>query len=117
MTGPSATQQRALDAAQAVYRRGGTKREGVAAGLAVIGESTPPGYFPQVPGKRRPTIPAVHVPVATVGDADRLVDYLAEYGNYPIMSRCEAAGINGDAAEGCPFYGEEFCDCDPPDAT
>lgn len=112
------TQQRALDAAQAVYGRGGTKRAGVTAAMAVIEESTPAGYLPQVPGRRRPTIPAVHAPVATVEDAERLANYLAEYGNYPAgMSPCFVAGLNGDAAEVCPFYGEDFCDCEAPEGA
>ena len=118
MTEPTPTKQRALAAAQAVYRRGGTKHEGVAAGMAVIEESTPAGYLPQAPGQRRPTIPAFHVPVTTVEEADRLANYLAEYGNYPVgMSPCMAAGLNGDAAEGCPFYGEDFCKCDAPEGN
>jgi hypothetical protein len=118
MPEPTPTQQRALDAAQAVYRSGGTKREGVAAGLAVIGKSTPAGYLPQIPGGRRPTIPAFHVPVANVEDAERLANYLAEYGNYPAgLSPCFVAGLNGDAAEVCPFYGKDFCTCDPPEGN
>jgi hypothetical protein len=35
------------------------------------------------------------------------------FGNYPAgLSPCFAAGISGDAAEGCPYAGEDFCDCD-----
>lgn len=31
------------------------------------------------------------------------------------MTPCEVAGINGDAANGCPYAGEDFCTCDPED--
>jgi hypothetical protein len=49
---------------------------------------------------------------------DMMREHLASQGNYPVgMSLCEVAGMNGDAPPGlgCPFYGEDFCHCDPID--
>jgi hypothetical protein len=106
------TQEQALEAAREAWRRGGSKADGVAAGKQILEATTPAGYFQHVPGLSRPTMAAAYVPITTRAEADRLVNYLAEHGNYPIMSPCEAAGINGDAADGCPFAGEDFCDCD-----
>ena len=109
----SHSQEAAIEAAREIWRRGGTKAEGVAVGKTLLDDATPAGYRPQLPGHRTTTIPKKYVPITTREEADKLVNYLAEYGNYPIMSRCEAAGINGDAADGCPFFGEDFCHCDP----
>lgn len=47
---------------------------------------------------------------------DMMRDRLAAQGDYPVgMSLCEVAGMNGDAPAGvgCPFFGEDFCHCDP----
>ena len=114
MPGFTRTQEQALEAAREVWRAGGNKAAGVKAGEQVIHDSTPPGHFPQYPGSpRMMTAPLVHSPADTPVKADLLRRYLAEYGNYPSgMSLCEAAGINGDAADGCPFAGEDFCNCD-----
>lgn len=49
---------------------------------------------------------------------DMMRDRLVKQGNYPAgMSLCEVAGMNGDAPAGmgCPFLGEDFCNCDPID--
>jgi hypothetical protein len=49
---------------------------------------------------------------------DMMRDRLVEQGDYPAgMTLCEVAGMNGDAPAGvgCPFYGEDFCTCDPVD--
>lgn len=114
MPGFTRTQEQALEAAREVWRRGGSKAEGAKVGQQVIRYSTPLGHFPQYPGlPRMTTAPLVDIPVDTPAKADLLRRYLAEYGNYPVgMSLCEAAGINGDAADGCPFAGEDFCNCE-----
>lgn len=114
MTPRSNSRERALAAAQGVWRNGGTKKQGVEAGWRILREETPLGYPPQMPGEaQKPTIPLAYVPITTPQQAQLLADYLADYGNYPVgMSLCEAAGINGDAAERCPFLGEDSCHCD-----
>lgn len=109
------TQERALEAARGVWRRGGNKAQGAEAGMAVIRKTTPAGYFPQAPSQPRPTMAAAYVPITTPEEAQVLADYLTEYGNYPLgMFPCEVAGINGDApvGKGCPFLGEDFCNCE-----
>ena len=114
MPGFTRTQEQAIEAGRKVWRAGGNKAAGVRVGERVIRDSTPPGHFPQYPGlPRMMTAPFVHSPVDTVERTDLLRRYLAEYGNFPSgMSLCETAGINGDAANGCPFAGMDFCTCD-----
>lgn len=56
--------------------------------------------------------------VPYVLQVDAMRDRLARQGNYPVgMTLCEVAGMNGDAPAGlgCPFLGENFCNCDPID--
>lgn len=107
------TQERALEAAREVWNAGGTKKQGVAVGERVILDSTPAGYALQMPGHPYPTFSVKYEPISTPEAAGELADYLAEYGNYPVgMTPCEAAGINGDAGERCPFLGMDFCQCE-----
>jgi hypothetical protein len=55
----------------------------------------------------------LHSQVTTPRKGEQVAQYLADYGNYPAgMSICMAAGLNGDAADGCPFAGTEYCTCD-----
>jgi hypothetical protein len=59
--------------------------------------------------------PVNHVPVTTVEEAAHLANAMARYGNYPAgLDACFTAGINGDAADGCPFAGTPDCTCDEP---
>jgi hypothetical protein len=51
--------------------------------------------------------------ITTPHQAEQVGQYLADFGNYPTgMDLCMVAGLNGDAAEGCPFAGTEHCTCD-----
>lgn len=63
---------------------------------------------------RKPPVEGlVHNPITTPRQAEQVGQYLADFGNYPTgMSLCEAAGLNGDAADGCPFADTEHCTCD-----
>mgnify|MGYP001590972274 CR=1 FL=1 len=57
-------------------------------------------------------LPGKYEKVETVEEATRLRNNLYASGHYPVMSICEAAGLNGDAGEHCPFSGTEDCTCD-----
>jgi hypothetical protein len=55
----------------------------------------------------------LHGQITTPRQAEQVAQYLADFGNYPTgMSLCMAAGLNGDAADGCPFAGTEHCTCE-----
>lgn len=60
----------------------------------------------------------LHSRIVTPRQAEQVGQYLADFGNYPAgMSLCMVAGLNGDAADGCPFAGTEDCTCDADGAS
>lgn len=57
-------------------------------------------------------LPFGHDKIETLKDADTLRNNMYQSGHYGVMSKCMAAGINGDWENGvCPIYRIDKTEC------